>query len=454
VVEADYLVVGAGAAGMAFVDSLIHNANVHVAMVDRRHSAGGHWLDAYPFVRLHQASEFYGVVSTPLGNGELQTAGPEAGMHQRAPAPEIVAYYGHALERMVARGQVTFHPNSEYLGGRRWTSRLSGQHFAVPDSCRVVNAHYLAPDIPAQTPAPFEVAEGVHSIPVNDLVSLSETPRQFVIVGSGKTATDAIVWLLDNGVDPDGVCWLRPRDPWMFNRAVVQPDPTINLRMVADILESAREATSPDDLFLRMEATGVMMRVDPRVTPSMAKTTTLAHWELDRLRTIENVVRLGHVRHVEPGRLVCVDGDVAIDRDAVVVHCAASGLRYPPLVPVWGAEEITLQCVATGPIFGAALAGYVEATREDDAGKNRLCPPHSLPNTPADWPRTIVQGALGSQALAMEPDVMRWSNATSLYRSRIPAERANDPQVADGIARVEAVSEIGLARLGELGGMT
>jgi hypothetical protein len=160
-VQADYLVVGAGAAGMAFVDSLIHNAEVHVAMVDLRHGAGGHWLDAYPFVRLHQASEFYGVVSTPLGDGGLQADGPEAGMHHRAPAAEIVAYYARVLESMVVGGQVMFHPNSEYLGGRRWMSRLTGQHFAVPDTCRVVNAHYLAPEIPAQTPAPFGVADGV-----------------------------------------------------------------------------------------------------------------------------------------------------------------------------------------------------------------------------------------------------------------------------------------------------
>jgi hypothetical protein len=452
-VQADYLVVGAGAAGMAFVDSLIHNADVHVALLDRRHSAGGHWLDAYPFVRLHQASEFYGVVSTPLGNGGRQTAGPEAGLYERASAPDIVAYYARVLESMVAGGKVTFHPNSEHLGGRRWVSRLTGRQFAVPDSCRVVNAHYLAPEIPAKTPAPFGAADGVGVIPVNDLVRLSEIPGQFVIVGSGKTATDAIVWLLDNGVDPGAVCWLRPRDPWMFNRAVVQPDPVINLGMVADILEAACEATSPDDLFLHLEAAGVMLRIDPRVTPSMAKTPTLAHWELDRLREIENVVRLGYVRHVEKGRVVCVGGEAAIDRDALVVHCAASGLQYPPLVPVWGSETITLQCAATGPIFGAALAGYVEATREDDAEKNRLCPPHSLPNTPADWPLTIVQGAQGSKALATEPDVKRWSHATGLYRSRIPAERANDSDVAGASARVEAVKEIGLARLAELGRM-
>jgi hypothetical protein len=452
-VQADYLVVGAGASGMAFVDALIHNADVRVVLLDRRHSAGGHWLEAYPFVRLHQASEFYGVVSTPLGNGERQASGPEKGLYQRATASEIVAYYTRVLESMVASGKVTFHPNSEYLGGRRWRSWLSGRHFAVPDRCRIVNAHYLAPEIPAQTPAPFGAAEGVHVIPVNDLVRLPEIPGQFVIVGSGKTATDAIVWLLDNGVDPGALCWLRPRDPWMFNRAAVQPDPVINLSMVADILEAACAATSPDDLFLHMEAAGVMLRVDARVTPSMAKTPTLAQWELERLRAVENVVRLGHVRHVEPGRIVCVDGEAAIGRDALIVHCAASGLTYRPLVPVWGPEAITLQFVATGPIFGAALAGYLEATREDDTEKNRLSPPQSLPNTPADWPRSIVQGAQGSQALATEADVKRWSHATSLYRSRIPAERASDPDVAEAAARVESVAEIGMARLAELGGM-
>lgn len=452
-VQTDYLVVGAGAAGMAFVDSLIHNTDAHVVLLDRRHSAGGHWLDAYPFVRLHQASEFYGVVSTPLGNGERQIDGPEAGMYQRAAAPDIVAFYAHVLEDMIASGKVTFYPNCEYLGGRRWMSRLTGEHFAVPESCRVVNAHYLAPEIPAETAPPFGVADGVRVLPVNDLVSLAEIPSQFVIVGSGKTATDAIVWLFGNGVDPDAICWLRPRDPWMFNRAVVQPDPVIYLGQVADILEAAREATSPDDLFLRMEAAGVMLRIDPQVIPTMAKTPTLAQWELDRLKTVEHVVRLGHIRHVEPGRIVCTGGETPIDRNALVVHCAASGLRYRPLVPLWGDEEITLQNVATGPIFGAALAGYVEATRDDDAEKNRLCPPHAYPDTPADWPRSIVQGARGSQALATQPDVKRWSHATSLYRSRIPAERASDPDVVDAVARLEAVAEIGMARLAELGGM-
>jgi hypothetical protein len=452
-VRADYLVVGAGAAGMAFVDALVDNADVSVALLDRRHAAGGHWLDAYPFVRLHQASQFYGVASTPLGGDELQREGPEAGLHQRAAAPEIVAYYARVLDRMVATGKVTFYANSGYNGERQFTSLMSGERFAVPEACRVVDARYLSPDIPARTPAPFQAVGGVRVIPVNELPRMAESGRQFVIVGAGKTATDAIIWLMGNGIDPDAICWVRPRDPWMFNRAVVQPDPVIYAGMVADIFEAARDAVSIDDLFLRMEERGVMLRIDPTVTPTMAKTPTLARWELDRLRTIKHVVRLGHVHRVEPGRLVCAQGDATVERGAVVVHCAASGLRYPPTVPIWGRGIITLQSVATGPIFGAAITGYVEATREDDDEKNRLCIPHPYPNTTADWPQSIVWGARGSAALATAPDVSQWAHGTSLYRSRIPPERAHEADVAAAVARVRSAAGAGLARLAELGGM-
>jgi hypothetical protein len=82
-IETDYLVIGAGASGMAFTDSLIAGADVDVdvdvdvVMVDRRHSPGGHWNDAYPFVRLHQPSATYGVNSRPLGTETIDATGPE-----------------------------------------------------------------------------------------------------------------------------------------------------------------------------------------------------------------------------------------------------------------------------------------------------------------------------------------------------------------------------------------
>ncbi len=61
--EVDYLVIGAGAMGMAFIDTMVTETNTTVAVVDRYHQPGGHWTMAYPFVRLHQPSAFYGVNS-------------------------------------------------------------------------------------------------------------------------------------------------------------------------------------------------------------------------------------------------------------------------------------------------------------------------------------------------------------------------------------------------------
>src|SRR3954451_9918141 len=49
-VDVDYLVIGAGAMGMAFTDALIdHDPDARVALVDRRDGPGGHWREAYPF---------------------------------------------------------------------------------------------------------------------------------------------------------------------------------------------------------------------------------------------------------------------------------------------------------------------------------------------------------------------------------------------------------------------
>ena len=70
-IEADYVVVGAGAMGMAFTDTLLDETDASVAMVDAHHRPGGHWNDAYPFVRLHQPSAFYGVDSAPLGKDRI-----------------------------------------------------------------------------------------------------------------------------------------------------------------------------------------------------------------------------------------------------------------------------------------------------------------------------------------------------------------------------------------------
>lgn len=452
-VDADYLVVGAGATGMAFVDALIdHNPEARVALVDRRGGVGGHWRGAYPFVRLHQASTFYGVASTVLG-GSLQTSGPEAGLHERADQATIQAYYDDLLrDRMLASGRVELFHGCHYGGERTFVAIDSGERFVVPATCRVVDARYLAPDIPAETPPRFVVDDGARVIPVNDLPLVDDDPSQYVVVGSGKTATDACIWLLGRGVDPDAIGWVRPRDPWMLNRAVVQPDPAVYLKMVADIMSAAASGSSLDDVFLRLEEAGIMLRLDRSITPTMAKAPTLGTWELEQLRSITNVVRLGHIRSVSATRIDLADGEVAIAPDAIVVNCAADGLKNPPRMPIWRSDAITLQPVRAGfPCFGAALIGYVEATRDDDREKNRLCAPSSYGNSLGDWARMNVLGLRNSAAFGAEPDIKAWADGVALNPARIPPGHQRSAAFDDAGARLAVNVGPGLARLAELG---
>ena len=310
--ETDYLVVGAGAMGMAFTDALIDNADVHVTLVDRRHAAGGHWQDAYPFVRLHQASVFYGVASTVLGTGATQRAGRSRGSRsalggRRSRATTTRSCIADSSVRVASRSSeaTSIRATGPSITSRPWYRVRPRTSTCAAASSTPPTCHRRSPRRRRLRSAS---AEGVRVVAVNELARLVEAPSSYVIVGSGKTATDGIVWLLANGVDPDRIMWVRPREPWMLNRAVVQPDPSVALRLAAETMAAAAEAESLDDLFLRLEAAGVMFRIDTEVSPTMAKTPTLGEWELDLLRTIENVVRLGHIKHVSATEIVLDDG--------------------------------------------------------------------------------------------------------------------------------------------------
>ena len=215
-IETDYLVVGAGAAGLAFADALIAACDADVVLVDRRHGPGGHWNDAYPFVRLHQPSAFYGVNSRVLGSDSIDSTGPNAGFYQRATAAEICDYYQRVLEDLLASGRVRFFGMSDCArggpDGYRLVSRLTGEATAVRVRRRVVDARYLETSIPATHTPSFGADPGVRLIPVNDLVRLAGPASGYTVIGAGKTAMDACLWLLDGGVPPEAIRWIRPRD--------------------------------------------------------------------------------------------------------------------------------------------------------------------------------------------------------------------------------------------------
>jgi cation diffusion facilitator CzcD-associated flavoprotein CzcO len=129
-IESDYLVVGAGACGLAFADTLLTEApSATITIVDERAAPGGHWVDAYEFVRTHQPASFYGVNSTPLGEDGIDTAGLNAGFHELASGAEIRAYFADVMERvLLASGRVRYIPASHYDFERRTLTASDGVH--------------------------------------------------------------------------------------------------------------------------------------------------------------------------------------------------------------------------------------------------------------------------------------------------------------------------------------
>ena len=168
-IEADYLVVGAGAMGMAFIDTLVSETEARVVVVDRNHAPGGHWTMAYPFVRLHQPSAFYGVNSLRLGGDTIDQGGWNDGLYELATAGEICAYYHHIMRRqLIPTGRVSYFPMSEYRGDGRFRT-LADDDYTVRVARRVVDATYMHVSVPTMRPAPYPVAAGVDCVPPNDL---------------------------------------------------------------------------------------------------------------------------------------------------------------------------------------------------------------------------------------------------------------------------------------------
>jgi hypothetical protein len=449
--ETDYLVVGAGAAGMAFTDSLLAHSDATVTIVDRRHAPGGHWLDAYPYVRLHQPSALYGVHSVPLGQDAIDVAGTNAGFYELAGADEIRAYFEQVMHRhFLPSGRVRYFPNGEYLGEQRFVSRVAKKSWKVAVRRKVVDTTYLEGAVPATSPPPFQVADGVRCVPAGEIARIEGRPERFVIIGAGKTAFDACAWLLEQGVSASSICWIRPREAWWLNRRFQQPRaqrPEL-YRGMAIQFEAMAQATSVDDLFARLEAEGFFLRIDPGVPATQFRGALISEAELALMRRIENVVRLGYVRRIERDEIMLDDGRVPTSAGSVHVHCASRGLSRPPLRPIFEPGRVTVQPIMLGfACFQFAMLGVVEATVESDEEKNRLCPPIAYWDANIDYLSAFLASLANARAREAYPALASWAKETRLNPLAGIELLRDDPTVIDAHLRIR---RFGGAAVGKL----
>jgi len=452
--ETDYLVVGAGAAGMAFTDALLEHCDATITIVDRRHAPGGHWIDAYPYVRLHQPSAFYGVSSVPLGQDALDVVGTNAGYYETASADEIRAYYANVmLRRFLPSGRVRYFPSSDYLGDGRVGSRLGGQVWKARVRRKVVDTTYLEGAVPATSAPPFQVADGVRCVPAGQIARIGERPEAFVIIGAGKTALDTCVWLLEQGVPASAIRWIKPREAWWMNRRFQQPHSLLPQAYngLAIQLEVMALATSIGDLFTQLENQGLFLRVDPAVPATMFRGAVISQAELRLLRQIEDVVRLGHVRRIERDEIVLDEGTVPTSEGTVHVHCAARGLARRPIRPIYEPERVTVQPFQWGfACYQFATLGVLEATVESDEEKNRLCPPIAYWDANTDYLSAFLAAFTNQPARLGPPALASWAMATRLNPLGALALHRDDPLVIDARGRIKRCAPAATNNLAKL----
>lgn len=441
-VKTDYLVAGAGASGLAFADALVNGADVDVTLIDRRRGVGGHWCDAYPFVRLHSPSAYYGVDSLALGEDRIDRNGDNAGYYERATGAEVRTYFEEVAERLAATGRVHILTGHEHLGSEAGVEVVrdlstDALHRVVVGR-RVVDARYLEASVPATHQPKFEADSGTRVIPVNDLPTAARSGASYTVLGAGKTAVDACMWLLGNDVDPGRIRWVRPRDAWFHDRGDFQPLAQVGALMASIALdaEAGAQAADFDELLERLEDAGRLIRLDPAVPATMYRATMLGPREVQALRQIEDVVRLGRVRRIEVDRIVLERGEVATGSHVVHVDCTARGLSDASPQAIFQSGRIVLQQVRhNSPTFNAALVGFVEARGGGDADKNRLCPPNAYPSTIGDWPRMNCRTWKTERRWVSEPEVSAWVSRSRLNLLGALPDHFAEPAVQEAVQR-------------------
>ncbi len=411
--SSDYLIVGAGAMGMAFADTILtETEGTTITIVDRHGRPGGHWNDAYPFVRLHQPSAFYGVNSRPLGDDRIDAVGWNAGMYELASGAEVLTYYDHLMHRdFLPSGRVTYLPMSEYDPATGDVVSLTTGERTIIEATTLVDATYMKVSVPSQRPPAYSVADGVHCSPLNDLPKIEQPADGYVVIGAGKTGADACLWLLKNGVDPDDIRWVMPRDSWYLDRRSIQPGQFFEgtaERFISQFRHVA-ESESIADLFQRLEADELLHRLSTDVEPTMYRCSTMTQAELGQLRRITNVIRMGRVQRIDTTEIVLDEGTVATTTNTAHIDCTADGLERRPAVPVFDGNRITLQTVRhCQQVFSAAFIAHCEAAYETQDAKNNLCGVVPHPDSATDWIRTAYGNSLNSAHWNVDADLQAW----------------------------------------------
>jgi len=389
----DYLIVGAGAAPLAFVDTLLTELpDKKIIIIDKKPAVGGHWVDAYGYVHLHQPSMVYGLSSKQLEGNWLKLMLTKFTLPWKhfANKKEILKYYGSFVDEKIASKQLEFFPNTVYNFDKKENSVQDGIHYfssvdgsvsyKVKVNTKLVDGTKGECIIPHENPLPFPVDEGVRVMTPNQIYDAYQEKgetrsamlkNKYVVIGAGKTGTDAIVYLQRQmKVDPSNIAWVIANDVWMMDGSAGGNPYDWPKYM-------AKYDNDEDKCSFRLEEKGLFVRLDKNITPTRFRFPLIQPDEFQLLKKVKTLIRRGRAtairRKYNSGVAVEFGGDHSpweafgsVD-ECVFVHAASPGPfnGYGRDEEIFeNSKKLTLDLLFAPPVsFSMSCLAKVEAGR-------------------------------------------------------------------------------------------
>ena len=448
-IEADYLVVGAGAMGLAFIDTLVSETDATVVVVDRNDQPGGHWTTAYPFVRLHQPSAYYGVNSRGLGSDTIDHDGLNAGYYELASGAEVCAYFDAVMrQHLLPTGRVTYLPMSEYLGDGR-VRTLGGEDIEVT-ARRVVTSH-VEIIVPSMRRAVLRRRSRCRVRAAQRAAAHPRRPGSLRDRRRGQDRDGRLPVAAASRHRAPRLTWIKPRDSWILDRAAIQPGRQFAKRTLADFsgqLAAVHEAESLPDLFDRLEAKGCLLRIDASVDPTMYRCAILSQAELEAAAARSRTwCGWDMSQSIEPGRVTLEGGTLDIDGSALYIDCTADG---------FGNEEADSRLRRRPHLACRRCAPASRRSARPSSPTSKRRTPTTTPGTRSaarcrirrsrlDWLRMMLAFNKNQLQWFSDPDMMAWVEDARLnvlhHVTAAVSERAREKIISMLTSQMPAIND-------------
>lgn len=447
--SSDYVVVGAGAMGMAFCDEILSNTNDTITIIDERSMPGGHWQDSYPFIKLDQLPTEYGVNSIDLLGENVGEEADNTVSSRRASGRDVKEYFQDVMNKFLSTGRVRYLCDARF----DWDNKvvvIGSDKVVHPVVAykKMVNATWTQSEVPSRHQRPFIVTPEVCCIAPNDAPDSLAGRDNFFVVGSGKTAIDTLLWLLSELDDPDRIKWVMPSHSWLINRDFYRSKQRISA--ILGPYEAALSAQNLEELSCAMEQEKFWLRIDETVFPSAFRGAGVVEDDLIQLRKIKNRIELGRLKSVEKDFLILENGKHSLPPRSLIIDCTAAGVPKKLTLPsqIFEDDKIHLLLVRSHQAnFSGAAIGKVASMDISDDEKNMLVAPIVMTGTVKGWAQQLKTEVQNQNRWYVNLEMRQWLNS-----ARLNGFNANtaDEFIIEKLNRFREISKVASDRLAEL----